>query len=142
MVTRFDRIAKEAGLITKLPGRSRIMNIKLEVEYEGNLQGLIEFLENTFKEPNALVLKVSVGSTKGPSPREALVRGLLKKWERSDERIEAAFLANLDAIFAHMKADQKISAIKQLREATGTGLKEAKDAVEGELQTYLNQGGK
>ena len=141
--TRFDHIAKEAGLIEKLPGRSRIMHTKLEVEYEGNLPGLIEFLESTFKEPNALVLKVSVTATKGPSPREALVRELLSTWKRSDEpRVEAAFLAHLDTIFAHMKADQKINAIKQVREVTGTGLKEAKDAVEGPLASYLATGGK
>lgn len=101
--TRFDHIAKEAGLIEKLPGRSRIMHAKLEVEYEGNLPGLIEFLESTFKEPNALVLKVSVTTTKGPTPREALVRELLSTWKRSDEpRVEAAFLAYLDTIFVHM----------------------------------------
>jgi len=140
MPTRFDHIAKEAGLITKLPGRSEVMHIKLEVEYEGNLQGLIEFLEETFKEPNALVLKVSVIATRGPSPREDLVRPLLTAWGCS--HAEKAFLDNLDKIFSHLRVGEKIQAIKLVREVTNTGLREAKEAVEGPLLAYLNAGGK
>jgi ribosomal protein L7/L12 len=151
--TRFDHIAKEAGLIEKLPGRSRIMHTKLEVEYEGNLQGLIEFLEATFKDPNGVMLNVTALQKTGLTPREALVRELwashetehpsppVNGWGRSAPTYEKALLAELDNIFVHMKAGLKIYAIKAMREATGSGLKEAKDAVEGPLTAYIARGG-
>jgi large subunit ribosomal protein L7/L12 len=42
-----------------------------------------------------------------------------------------AFLRKMSTIFAYVTNGQKINAIKEVRELTGCGLKEAKDVVEG-----------
>lgn len=44
-----------------------------------------------------------------------------------------------DTVISHLRAGRKIEAIKVYREETGTGLKEAKEAVEA-IQERLHQG--
>jgi ribosomal protein L7/L12 len=44
---------------------------------------------------------------------------------------------DLSTVEDHLRAGQKIQAIKQYREQTGAGLKEAKDAVEAMQQRLL-----
>lgn len=46
----------DPGLIPELPERSQIMASSVSFKYTGNLQGLIETLEATFKDPNGLTL--------------------------------------------------------------------------------------
>ena len=42
-----------------------------------------------------------------------------------------AILRKLSTVFSYLATGQKINAIKEMRELTGCGLKEAKDVVEG-----------
>lgn len=141
MPTVYDHLKLEAGLISKLPGRSRIMSATLTFKYEGNLQGLIETLEATFKDPSNFRLSVSFSteSNSKPTPQEALVSKILK--------MPGAMLYTKDRltelmpeIIKAVKGGQKIHAIKLVREATECGLKEAKDAVEQIIDPAVSSG--
>jgi hypothetical protein len=48
MTTVYDHLRLNAGLISAMPGRSTIMSTKITVEFTGNMQGLVEFLETTY----------------------------------------------------------------------------------------------
>ena len=140
--TRFDHIAKEAGLITKLPGRSKIMSSKITFEYEGNLAGLIEFMEARFKEPNEFTFKIH-GDQKfeaDETPKDRLIKAVLFRLNKPSS-YAPALNGNLHVLLTAIKGNLKIQAIKDLRNITDCGLKEAKDAVENELTAYINAGG-
>jgi ribosomal protein L7/L12 len=144
MTTVYDHIRLNAGLISAMPGRSTIMNTKITVEFSGNMQGLVEFLEATFKDPNALTLNVTVThvTKQGKTPHEALADECMKYMTGTGPNAREELLKCLPAIITHTRSDNgKIPAIKAMRTVTNCGLKEGKDAVEGPIQNYIDQGG-
>lgn len=117
---------------------------KVTVEFTGNVTNLMSFLEATFKDPNGLTLNVSAVLTAkaGKTPEEALVDECLKRMTGCMPTAREEFLKALPEIIEAAKdPNGMIKAIKAIRTATGCGLKEGKDAVEGPVRDYLNNKG-
>jgi ribosomal protein L7/L12 len=143
MTTVYDHLRVNAGLISAMPGRSTIMSTKITVEFTGNMQGLVEFLEATFKDPNALTLNVTCihAAKQGKTPHEALVEECMKYMTGTGPNARKDLVRALPSALEAVRAGNKIAAIKLLREVMNCGLKEGKDAVEGPIQEYIDRGG-
>lgn len=149
MPTIYDHINKEAGLIDRLPARSRVMNHSITVSYEGNLAGLIEFLEGTFKDTDCLTLKVEAVSNGKPiTPTDKLVEQIIRHLATATHRYPEDFaqvrprlVATLPDVLRLATTDKKIEAIKALREVGNVGLKDAKDVVEFIILPWVKAGG-
>jgi ribosomal protein L7/L12 len=117
------------------------------VEYEGNLAGLIEFLETNFKDPNALSLMVKASCSHKPiqTPLEKLAIQVCSMVHSSaaggTQRDEPSPVGALPSILEYCKANRRIEGIKVIRAVTNCGLKEAKDAMEGPITDFVSRGG-
>lgn len=120
------------------------MSAKITIEFSGSLQEFIGFVENTFKDPVMLTVHASAeyDAVKNQTATKLydLAVSLYKACFRYDLtgqdlaiRDNIQFLNLLNAmpeIIRHVKAGNKINAIKDVRQAVNCGLKEAKDAIE------------
>jgi ribosomal protein L7/L12 len=97
-------------------------------------------IECTSEEMNDLLDKQrEAGEAAG---KAAMKAELLYTSKPSDHNVQATYVANnnlalaakLSLAFAEVSRGNKINAIKLVREATGLGLIEAKDVVEGNLR--------
>lgn len=114
------------------------MKAEMDARFDGSFRQFIDWMEETFKAPDDMRVRVRIGAfaqelPAPPSPqvfsREALklasisgVSGAVLTGRQAEEII--------GAIFKLTQSNQKINAIKLLREKSGLGLKEAKDFIE------------
>ena len=101
--------------------------------FEGSYAQFHEWMTMTFRHPNVLKVKVSVGQKAEPEetnpPIDPLLSALPSRLRSLVEGLTMTLetARNIDCM---VRSGQKIQAIKAMREATGMGLKEAKDFVE------------
>ncbi len=101
---------------------------KVSFTFAGSLRDLTKVMKELFKDPNALVLSVE-GCYES---KDSDLMGVLSM--RAFTFLNGGINRNalhqrMEAVVKHVKAREKIQAIKLVREA-GCGLQEAKDVVE------------
>lgn len=115
----------------------------IRVEYAGNLQGLVEFLEANFKDPSTLTLNVTAAHEvkRGKTALETLADECLRSMSGTTPNAREELLKSFPEALEAIRGGAKIQAIKILRTATNCGIREAKDAVDGPIQVYIDRGG-
>ena len=104
-----------------------------EIHFEGTLPELVEWLHNTFRNPEDVKI-VGTIHPKGPKapPEHLLIQVMKKRCDRLLTEKQA------DEIVTLLRRGMKIAAIKATREFSGLGLKDAKDFVEcSAVQDYV-----
>jgi len=105
------------------------------------MQGLVEFLEATFKDPNALTLNVTCihAAKLGKTPHEALVEECMKYMTGTGPNARKDLVRALPSALEAVRAAR--SRPSSFFGAMNCGLKEGKDAVVGPIQEYIDRGG-
>ena len=112
---------------------------KVVITFNGTLSELTAFLNEHFDNPESLMLTVGGEVRMG----KALYDGLIKKAVAffSGSSSTSPWVETLREQIPHLlelvRTNQKIAAIKALRNITNCGLKEGKDYVEGPLADFL-----
>lgn len=116
------------------------MKIKMNATFEGNLQELIQYMEETFKDANSLTLSVTIADKRMPVGIQMAVAHLRNLAPGMTRQIpEDTLRYGIDEAVRLAQQNLKIPALKQIREISGLGLKEAKDFVESPVFTCLYQ---
>lgn len=104
----------------------------IQMSFDGTLTEFIEFVRDTFKDTDRIKLDSSIVALvhNKLTPDEMVVERLMAHMTGTPPGAKVKALAALPDIRSCVSSGHKIQAIKALREATGCGLKEAKDAIE------------
>lgn len=110
-----------------------------EIEFQqlaNKLEGIIQLASESAQmgNPNAHTIYVMARDCRDLIMFDAVSRETVRKLVQNPFPMVDGLQFN-QRVMDEIKADRKIKAIKELRTATGCGLKEAKDAVE----RYMNQ---
>lgn len=123
------------SLIIDLGNQVRSLNTELEDSYEArqNLNSKVEYLQDKVIERDNLIAECRLGKSEVTRKIAEDLLGHVNTLARHEEDYNSA-VVRLCGLAAQVTG-AKILAIKALREHTGMGLKEAKEAVEG-WETY------
>ena len=141
---------KQVGLDPVTAKARQSMKTEFGFKFEGTFQEFVTWMGETFKNPADLQLSIQMGAVPqqvrvvhppevfGPSsstedPKFRAFLGLLLNFNPDNEFAagrRAEMATHYNAIKNQLAMGNKIHAIKIIREATGLGLKEAKDFVE------------
>jgi len=119
----------------------KIMKTDINIKFEGTFTEFIEWMAETFKDPASLYLRVGVGSKEAivnvpggqtfpvDEVTERVARAAGKSLFQMSE-VERERFGTLVTTIRRLGRERKIEAIKEIRQLTGLGLKEAKELVE------------
>jgi len=120
------------------------MKLNTNIEFEGTLAELAEFMEATFKNHDKIVFTAKLNNIVKPAKVESLLDDIIKvvapsgfTTEAAESSCRRALRESLPTIVGFVESNAKINAIKELRAATNCGLREAKDAVEEVVARYV-----
>lgn len=105
------------------------MKITGTITFSGTFGELHAWVKQTFKDPSQLGMEVTIMMGTPTDVRETQMRDFISNFKPDfpfDDRVRGG----LRIAEGHAKAGNKIEAIKQVRESTSLGLKDAKDFVE------------
>lgn len=105
------------------------------INFEGTIPELIEWMQTTFVNPNAIRIRGSIHPVAPEYPGNSAIRYMAAQYNR--EISATAMQEVLDLLRGEHPTGGKIQAIKAVRAATNLGLKEAKDFVESEIVQQL-----
>lgn len=131
--TAWERVLDEP--VIHAPGE-RPMKAQVDARFDGSFKQLVEWMTQTFKNPDDMRVRVIVGNFPMvneviPPPEPEYSPHAHKLKNLSGTKLSLAEAEDAIKKFQRIaKNDSKINAIKVCREVSGMGLKEAKEFVE------------
>lgn len=130
--TAWDRVLEEPVV---RPLGEPLMKAQMSVRFEGSYQQFCEWVRQVFRNPDDLMVHVTIGnappSSVTPPPVQEPGKGVLQLLGLCNRKLSLPEAESvIQSTLMTLNAGNKLDAIKAVRKATGLGLMEAKDFVE------------